>query len=256
MLWLARRLYGRAAGALAISHAVGVELASNFRVSVDRIFVVPNPVTRSTGRDDEPPQEVTRDSLHVAYVGRQAPEKRLSVFLAVLSDLARRGIDVRGTIIGDGPMRRTTEQECMCLGLDVSFEGWKEPWWDAAADIDCIVLTSRVEGFGNVLVEAAAAGIPCVASSRAFGVADAIVPGVTGELAMTDSPSDYAAAVLRATSRTPGSSHILRRWLDFFSVEHSTTCLVAALDVTIDQRSDAQEPSSSSSWRTSDGVDL
>lgn len=136
---------------------------------------------------------------------------------------------MRGTVIGDGPLRESTELESSQLGLNVSFLGWKEPWWEAVSDVDCLVLTANDEGLANVLVEAAAAGIPSVASSRALGVADAIVPGITGELAMGDSPHAYADAVLSAAPLVLTSTIHIGAWLNRFSTTGSTATLLAAL---------------------------
>jgi glycosyltransferase involved in cell wall biosynthesis len=226
--WLARRLYSRASGALAISHPVAANLVSAFGVRADDIYVVPNPVVPSAVGGGPPPVS-TPARLHLALVGRHVRQKRPHLFLQVLQELEQRGVAVRGTVIGDGPLREATERECAQLGLTVSFLGWREPWWEAASDIDCLVLTANAEGFANVLVEAAAAQIPSVASSRALGVADAIVPGVTGVFAMGDSPAAYADAVLSAASIAVTPTVRIADWLNHFSTENSTATLLTAL---------------------------
>jgi glycosyltransferase involved in cell wall biosynthesis len=191
--------------------------------------VVQNPIFDSSPESKNRACPAIPERLHVAIVGRLVEQKRPHLFLAVLSELAQHGISVRGTVIGDGPLRVATEHQASQLGLDVSFVGWQEPWWEAASDIDCVVATARVEGLNLVLVEAAARGIASVASSRALGVADALIPGVTGELAMTDRPADYAASVIRATSRPMPSDHTLSAWLEHFSTRRSTSALLAAV---------------------------
>lgn len=241
MVRLARYLYRRASGALAISHPVAVELVSAFRVPASRVFVVPNPVVPSSSQTGvigpHIPKHVHPKHVHLVLVGRQARQKRPHLFLAVLQELAQHGITVRGTVIGDGPLRESTEIESSRLGLNVSFLGWKEPWWEAVSGVDCLVLTANAEGFANVLVEAAAAGIPSVASSRALGVADAIVPGITGEFAIDDSPQAYADAVLRAISLVIGSTVHIDGWLNHFSTTRSTATLLAALSSVAEQTS-------------------
>jgi glycosyltransferase involved in cell wall biosynthesis len=228
-VWLARRLYRHADGALAVSHPVAAELVSAFRVSAERVFVVPNPVVASSSATPDATRPVPND-LHLVLVGRHAPQKRPHLFLDVLNELALRGIAVRGTVIGDGPLRESTELKASQLGLDVSFLGWREPWWEAVSDVDCLLLTANAEGLANVLVEAAAAGIPSVACSRALGVADAIVPGITGELALGDSPQAYADAVLNAAPLVLTSTIDIGGWLNRFSSANSTATLLAALD--------------------------
>ncbi len=66
------------------------------------------------------------------------------------------------------------------------------------------MLSSFVEGFGNVLVEAALVGVPFVSMSRALGVADAIVPGMTGFLCFSDTPAGFPGRFSEPlTSRPP-----------------------------------------------------
>lgn len=228
---LARRLYARATGVIAISHPVAGDLASAFHVKPERLYVVPNPVITSDAEAEVPAvTSLTSLSLHVLYVGRLVEQKRPRLFLAVLKVLEQQGIEAYGTVIGEGPLREVLERESATKGLHVSFTGWQEPWWTAVHDADCLLLTAKFEGLANVLVEAAAADIPCVASSRAVGVADAIVPGITGELAMTDNPNDLAAAVLQVSARARPSALGVQAWLAHFSTKSSTASLVAALD--------------------------
>ncbi len=64
----------------------------------------------------------------------------------------------------------------------------------AAADIFC--LPSYREGFGMVVIEAAASGVPAVAS-RIYGLTDAVVDGVTGLLHPPADPGAIAAVLER-----------------------------------------------------------
>jgi glycosyltransferase involved in cell wall biosynthesis len=227
-VWLARRLYRRATGVLAVSHPVAGELVSAFRVPARIVFVVPNPIVRSLTERSGAVSDIPTH-LHLVLVGRQVRQKRPHLFLDVLHELTQRGVTVRGTVIGDGPLRESTELKSSQLGLHVAFLGWQEPWWEAVSEVDCLVLTANAEGLANVLVEAAAAGIPSVASSRALGVADAIVPGITGAFAMGDSPQAYADAVLSATPIELTSTAHINAWLNHFSTAHSAATLLTAL---------------------------
>lgn len=229
MIWAARRLYRYAAGVVAISHPVAGDLVSSFHVAPSRLYVVPNPVIA----DSEVPEPThvpgPKQSLHIAFVGRLVDQKRPHLFLTIVQTIEQRGTRVRATIIGDGPLRQQAEEESAELGLDVSFVGWQEPWWASASDIDCIVVTARFEGLANVLVEAAAAQIPAVACSRALGVADAILPGITGELVMTDDARAYIDGILRATAHAHSPRSELGGWLSHFSTGRSTSRLLDAL---------------------------
>ena len=223
---LAQLAYRRADAAIAISHPVAGDLVGGYGLPPERCFVVPNPVT------DVPPRPAPAPGsrpLHLAFAGRLHVQKRPGLFVDVLAELAARGHDVRGSVVGEGPLRAELEAAARARGVELELLGWREPWWEAVADADCFLLASSVEGFGNVLVEAAAAGLPSVAVSSALGVADALVPGLTGELAATDAPTDLADAVLRAVAADPDEG-ATRRWLRRFSVQESTRVLTSVLE--------------------------
>jgi glycosyltransferase involved in cell wall biosynthesis len=95
----------------------------------------------------------------------------LPAVLARLLDL-----DVCLTVAGDGPDRAELERRCKCLGNRVQFIG-RVPERDVPclyADHDVFLMPSRMEGFGQTIIEAMAAGcVPIV--SRIRGVTDTIV---------------------------------------------------------------------------------
>jgi glycosyltransferase involved in cell wall biosynthesis len=225
MGWLARRLFRRADAAIGVSHAVVADLIGGYGVDAARAFVVPNPIIRS--------EELALDTaaaptaLNVAFVGRVDPQKRPLLFVDALAELLSRGTAVRGIVLGDGSLAEDLRRHGELRGVPLEFRGWREPWWDSAADVDCLLLPSAYEGLGNVFVEAAAARIPSVSCSCALGVADAIVPGLTGELVLGSEPRELADGVLRAVASRGADP--LSGWLSRFSVETSTALLLEVL---------------------------
>jgi glycosyltransferase involved in cell wall biosynthesis len=222
-LWLARLLYRRADAAIAISHPVAGDLVGGLRTRPDRTFVVPNPVVERASENASPlPARLT-----LGFVGRLLPQKQPELFVQVLENLLKRGVQVEGIVIGDGPSRHLVEDLSRRGAVRVQFLGWVDPWSSLAGGMDCLLLPSMIEGFGNVLVEAAAARLPCVASSRAMGVADALVPGLTGELAVDDSPVELADAVLRAVAQSGRDP--VEQWLSRYSTDQSVSVLLRVL---------------------------
>lgn len=229
----ARLLYRRAAATIAVSHAVATDLRVALSVPPERISVLPNPVVTPTsprwgGAADG-------DQRRLLVVGRCAPEKRVDRALQVLGELRARGLDWTACVIGDGPLRPALQRRAQQDGLPVEFRGWVTPWQTEARPGDVLLLTSDLEGFGNVLVEAAAAGIPVVAPSPALGVADAVLTDLTGVLSPTTRVDDLADAVLRAAElqlETPG----VRTWLERFQPEPVAKRLEAVLERTVRHR--------------------
>src|SRR5690606_2438241 len=62
---------------------------------------------------------------------------------------------------------------------------------------DLFVLPSRLEGFGIVLAEAVARGLPCIARD-AYAMPEVVEPGVTGSLLTGDDPAELAGLIASA----------------------------------------------------------
>ena len=137
------------------------------------------------------------------------------------------------SVFGDGPLLDTVTQHAQAQNVELRHHGWVEDWFEHCGGDAVLLLTSAREGFGNVLVEAAAVGVPSVAASEALGVADAVVPGLTGELARSGDPADFADAVERARSLNLTG---IDRWLQRFSMEESGLTLEHFLMRRLDSR--------------------
>ncbi|MCU1432331.1 MAG: hypothetical protein JWP95_1436 [Actinotalea sp.] len=220
---LARGLYRRADAVLAPSHAVAACLRSAYGVAGDRLAVVPNPVSGGgpAGPAAGPPR--------LLLVGRVEAQKRPHLFVDVLGELARRGRPTAGLVVGDGTLAAELVARAVAEGLDVALTGWVARWQDHARRGDVLLLPSSMEGFGNVLVEAAEAGVASVACSEALAVADAVLPGITGELAVGARPNVLADAVLRALALPPPDASLLAPWLSRFSTAGAAEVLEAVL---------------------------
>lgn len=134
----------------------------------------------------------------IQFVGRLAPEKDLALWLRVAAEVAATRPDARFDIVGAGPLRPALEIEARRLGIAdrTTFHGAV-----ARADIPehyaraaVLLLTSRYEGFGRVLVEAMAAGVAIVATPTG-GAREVTVEGALGHLRRPEA-SALAAAVL------------------------------------------------------------
>lgn len=198
-LWLARRLYPKAEAVVGVSHSVTTDLRVSFGVPAAKAFTICNPIPYATGQTIAPGPT---GPLRVVAVGRLADQKRMDRFIDVI-DVLRRHRSVEAAIIGDGPLRQQLAAYAKAKAVPVAFHGWCQPWWPAAAGAHVLLLTSSVEGFGNVLVEAADCGLASVVSAASLGSAEAVVPGVTGLLSLSDEPTMLAEAVEAAALLAP-----------------------------------------------------
>ena len=133
-------------------------------------------------------------------VGRLSPEKGHLVLLSALERLARTGRQLRLTVVGDGPFRKSLEKAAAQKGLadQVTFTGWVNN--DAVAalygEADAFALASFAEGLPVVLMEAMATGLPCVAT-RITGIPELIEHGRSGLLVTPAEDAALADAIAR-----------------------------------------------------------
>ena len=117
--------------------------------------------------------------------------------------MARKRIPkLKASIIGDGPERDKVIQEVERLGLQdvVDVPGFVTAAMVHAslANALCLVLPSRREGYGLVVVEAAACGTPSIVVAGPDNAAvELIAEGENGYVAASSSPDDLAAAIVR-----------------------------------------------------------
>ena len=138
----------------------------------------------------------------VVFAGRHIPEKRVPARVPARA-LARERIPARrGEIRGDGPDRdevlRLRSEHRLDGALDVPGRVDADRVEAALARALCMVLPSRREGYGLVVVEAAAAGTPSVVVAGEDNAAtDLVSEGENGYLASSAAPEDLAAAIER-----------------------------------------------------------
>jgi glycosyltransferase involved in cell wall biosynthesis len=139
------------------------------------------------------------DAKLVFWIGRNVEEKRPSDMLAVAARVCKKLPRAKFVVLGQGldsaenfvgPMREH--------GLDneVLFLGCREDVFSLLSVADAILLTSRVEGFPNALLEAMYAGVPVVAT-EVGGVPDLVKHGEHGFLHQVDDIDGMAHSLLR-----------------------------------------------------------
>lgn len=230
---ISRVLYPFADGYIAISHPVAAEAGALYRIRPEKMRVVPNPSTAKVlasareGNIEGHQQKQGENGAAVVNVivpARLVEQKRPLIAVEAASLIASDGQKVVLHFFGDGPLKALVQEKAIELGVETKFHGWVENWFSESPKQGVVVLTSLAEGFGNVLVEAAAIGLPSVASSRCLGSADAIVPGITGEFAAGDSAQDYAVAITKAL-KLKVSVDDIGGWLGRFSPDSSGSSL-------------------------------
>jgi len=172
----------------------------------------------------------------VVFAGRHIPEKRVPAVVPALALARERIPGLRGEVYGDGPQR----QEVLRLRAEHGLDGELDvPGFVAAERVEqalahalCMLLPSRREGYGMVVVEAAALGTPSVVVAGEDNAAtDLVSEGENGYVAASASPEDLAAAI----ERVHAEGHALReRTAAWFRANAKRLSLSSSLEKVLD----------------------
>lgn len=145
-----------------------------------------------------PRQQREDDEFRVLFVNRFEPQKDPLAFLQAVHWALRREPRIRARMVGEGRLRPVLERYILRYGLQdrVLLSGWSNdvPALMAAGDLFCT--TSRWEAFGLVHLEAAAAGVPVVATA-VEGVPEVVRHNETGLLVPPDDPTALSEAMVK-----------------------------------------------------------
>ena len=211
---LYRVLSGRVHGLVAVSDEVRTAILDELGDVDDKIIVIPNgvdvdrhdaPIDRAAVRDE---LGVGRDDTVLAMVGTFKRQKGHFHLVEAAARLRELHPDLRFLLVGDGPLRAEVEDAARRAGVDdvVRFLGSRRDVARILAASDGFVLPSLWEGLPIALLEAMAAGLPCVAT-EVSGTEQVVVDGETGILIPPGDP----LALAKALKQLAGDPQRVRR---------------------------------------------
>jgi glycosyltransferase involved in cell wall biosynthesis len=152
--------------------------------------------------------------------GRLTLQKDFVTLLRAFSILKARIPSAKLIILGDGRGRARLEELSLELGLkdSVQFLGFVPNPYEYMEKASVFVLSSRWEGFANVLVEAMACGTPVVSTDCPSGPAEILEDGKYGRLVPVGNPEALAEALIQEYN-TPHDSKLLKQRAADFSIE-------------------------------------
>jgi glycosyltransferase involved in cell wall biosynthesis len=142
----------------------------------------------------------------VVFAGRHIPEKQVTAIVPAVARARERLSELRAEIFGDGPDRDHVLRQIDEHGLEdaVSAPGFvtAERVADSLRGALCLVLPSRREGYGLVVVEAAAVGTPSIVVQEPDNAAtELVVDGENGFVATSAGPEELARLILSVHER-------------------------------------------------------
>jgi len=165
----------------------------------EKTVVIPNAVPTELDTDDhsaEPPMSLPPPTI--AALGRLEPEKRFDLLIKAFARVVQH-VDCRLVIVGDGTLRAELAGLSEQLGLAdrVIMPGFLRHPWRLLRHASLFVLSSEVEVFPMVLLEAMSYGLPVVSFDCRTGPAEIIRDGVDGVLVPPLDVEALARAMVR-----------------------------------------------------------
>jgi len=177
-----------------------------------KVTVIPNPYTKKSSMCAWPMSEMGNVSV-IQYLGRLSAEKEVGHILRIA--VANRDLHFR--ISGDGPERESLEAEISTLGLsNVELTGWLDPS-ACLPNSSLLILPSKLEAFGIVIIEAWLHGLPVIAWSGADGPNELISKNGGGELVKDFEDLDEWAQKIRTLIHQPLSDLFITDVLEGYS---------------------------------------
>jgi glycosyltransferase involved in cell wall biosynthesis len=200
-----RFVVSRAKAVIMVGYSQVAHYSNLFNLQSDRISTIPN--TRPVVKIAKRVHDLRSDSVNlrkqaglpidaklIVCVGRLCDQKNQSALIQAAARVLRKVPGVYVALLGDGPDRSSLrELSDKLIAGHVLFPGHSDPIpWLAAADV--FVLPSTLEGLPGALIEAMAAGLPCIATDIP-GNRELVRDGDTGSLVPVGSPEALAHAI-------------------------------------------------------------
>ncbi len=176
---LYKMLLGKADHIIAQSNAMAHELAEVYKVSPERMSVLYSPLQLKYFNSGE---SANNPKNKVLFIGRLTAQKDPMAALKIFHQL--NNPDAKLEFIGDGDLEKSLKDVTTKLGLEkqVSFLGRQNDLIQFLQNTNVLILTSKFEGFGMVLAEAIACGVPIISFDCPTGPSEIVIEDVNGYL--------------------------------------------------------------------------
>jgi glycosyltransferase involved in cell wall biosynthesis len=204
---------------IAISKGVSKSTSELIKIPYEKINVIYNPaVTEEIKKLGSYPNVHPwfKEYPVILGVGRLTKQKNFS-FLIKAFEKVRKEIPSKLLILGEGEERGKLQEKIKELGLtdDVELRGFEDNPYSYMKNAKVFVLSSKWEGFGNVLVESMAFGTQIISTDCESGPAEILENGKFGQLVKIDDVEELAIKIISSLKNDFKSTTIMERAEDF-----------------------------------------
>jgi len=188
MLTLVKNLYKRANKFIGVSTSVAQQYAEFSAIPRQNVRVIATPIVTPmllmrAAQAPTHPWLIEKTHPVIISMGRLVGEKDQATLIRAFG-LLRKQMNARMIIFGEGVERKNLEEIIQNLGIgkDVDLPGEVLNPFREMSQADLYVHSAKLEGFGNVLVEALACGLPVIATDCPVGPREILSDGQYGVL--------------------------------------------------------------------------
>ncbi|WP_242928864.1 glycosyltransferase [Pontibacter vulgaris] len=218
---LARILYKLPTKVIAVSERVADDFSWRMNITRNKIKVIYNPVYKPTFSDFIPsslnPAVVScLTKRFIVAVGRLTQAKDFANLINAFK-LVSQNQDVSLLILGEGQLRKELEALIKRLSLEKSvfLLGYIESPSYFIKRASVLVVSSKYEGFGNVIVEALGVGTPIVSTNCPGGPSEILENGKYGKLVPVGNSEMLSSAILETLNAKHDADFLINRAKDF-----------------------------------------
>ncbi|RKX91166.1 MAG: glycosyltransferase [Spirochaetes bacterium] len=200
--FLIRSLYRYADRIIAVSKGSAQKLIDLLGLLCNKIKVIYNgvsyPIEQNVGSAENPVLRNIGGFPIIVSCGRLIWQKNQELLIKA-AYIVLEQMDIKVLILGEGPEEANLRKLVRQLGIEdkVLFLGFQKDIYKYIKIADVFVLSSRYEGFPNVILEAMACGVPVISTDCPDGPNEIIVNGVNGMLVPPDDVNAMAQAIVR-----------------------------------------------------------
>jgi len=222
--FLYRKLYPKFDLLVCQSKDMETDLVHHFNIRPEKTAIINNPVdvawVREQSREGGSP--IKPGAVNLLAAGKLMRQKGFDLLLQAFAKLENPGFHL--TIMGRGKEEMSLKDLAEKLGIKdrVTFAGFLDNPYPAMAQADVFVLSSRFEGFPNVVLEACACGTPVAAFDCPGDVREIIASGVNGLLAAPEDVGALAEKINQCVSLSWDKQKIIHSVSERFGATHIT----------------------------------
>jgi len=201
MNYLIKKLYKLANRIIPISNGIRKSLIQDYKLNKDKIKTIYNPQNISFIKNHKIQKtnfKFKKNTKYFITLGRLILQKDHITMIKAFHKVTSQNPNTNLIILGEGPLRDELTKLIKELGLEnkVHLVGFQKDPFSYLKQADIFVFSSKFEGFGNVIVEAMACGLPIVSTDCPSGPSEILDNGKYGKLVKVGDVEDLSKAMI------------------------------------------------------------